>query len=52
MKKQARTDSSLGSRFRERFGSFSETGIVVQYLGYGRDRIVKLDELTCELQEI
>ena len=32
------------------FGSFSETGIVVQYLGYGRDRILKLDELTCELQ--
>ena len=32
-------------------GKMNDTGCVVQYLGYDKDRIEMLDEIACELQE-
>ncbi len=34
------------------FGALHDSGCAVQYLGYSEDRIIHLDELTCELQKV
>jgi len=33
------------------FGSFNDSGCVVQYVGYSNDRIIQLEKLSCELQK-
>lgn len=33
------------------FAQHNDTGCVVQYLGYDEDRVVALDQLSCELQQ-
>jgi len=41
---------AIQDAIRTNFATFTDTGVVVQYLGYAADRIVYLDNLECSMQ--
>ena len=49
--KKAQVLTSLQTALTTNFGRLSDTGVVVQYIGYSRDRVEHLDQLTCRLQQ-
>ena len=49
-KKQQVLDA-LDTAIKTNFGRLNDTGCVVQYVGYSRDRLEELDQLTCDLQQ-
>ena len=49
--RRTRVLEALDNAIQTNFGRFSDTGCVVQYVGYSHDRMEELEQITCDLQQ-
>lgn len=42
--------NAIKNALKTNYAQYNDTGVVVQYIGYSNDRIIALDQLTCDMQ--